>query len=223
MIEENTESIKPSFEPQERVSWDDFFMEIALTASKRTACIFHKVASVFVDSNHKIVSIGYNGPSTGDRHCIEVGCAKVHGDPVTGEFKRCRGAHSEVNGIINSGDTTRLKGSTLYITTFPCYDCMKALNNVGVKRIVYYKEYLRILDGTDGTKRVAEMEAWELAGRRNIKLEKFHDGEEGALKLPNEENLKVKEKVTQSVIPARSTSSGQAPAGIQDKKNKPRW
>lgn len=204
MIEESLQSIKPSFEPQERVSWDDFFMEIALAASKRTACIFHKVASVFVDLNHKIVSIGYNGPSTGDRHCNEVGCAKVHGDPVTGELKRCRGAHSEVNGIINSGDTTRLKGSTLYITTFPCYDCMKILNNVGVKRIVYYKEYLRILDGSDGTKRVAEMEAWELAGRRNIKLEKFHGEEEGALKLPSEENLQVERRVS-------------------DKKNKPRW
>lgn len=194
----------PIFVPQERISWDDFFMEIALAASKRTACLFHKVASVFVDENHKIVSIGYNGPSTGDLHCNEVGCAKVHGDPIDGKMKRCRGAHSEVNGIINSGNTTRLKGSTLYITTFPCYDCMKALNNVGVKRIVYYKEYLRILDGTNGTKKVAEVEAWELAGRRNIKLEKYHDGEELEFKLPNEEVLKPEKK-------------------LKEKKNRARW
>lgn len=166
---------KPKFEKQERLSWDEFFMEIALTASKRVACLYYKVASVFVDENHKIISIGYNGPPTGDRHCNEIGCAKVHGDPVTGEMRRCRGAHSEINAIINSGDTTRLKNSTLYVTTFPCYDCMKALANLGVKRIVYYTEYLRILDGTDGAKKVAEMEAWELAGRKNIKLEKYHD------------------------------------------------
>lgn len=197
-------SQKPNFDPQERISWDDFFMEIALTASKRTACIFHKVASVFVDSNHKIVSIGYNGPSTGDRHCNEVGCAKVHGDPIDGELKRCRGAHSEVNGIINSGDTTRLKDSTLYITTFPCYDCMKVLNNVGVKRIVYYKEYLRILDGSDGTKKVAELEAWELAGRRNIKLEKYNDKRQEELKLPDPETFE-KEKTS------------------LEEKSKPRW
>lgn len=164
---------KKEFQKIDRISWDDFFMEIAVAASKRTACLFHKVASVFVDSNNRIVSIGYNGPSTGDRHCNEVGCAKVHGDPVTGEIKRCRGAHSEINAIINSGDTERLKNSTLYITVFPCYDCMKALANVGVERIVYGKEYLRILDGSDGTKEVAEIEAWELAGRRNIKLEKY--------------------------------------------------
>ena len=196
MNEEKLKSKQPIFEAQERITWDDFFMEIALTASKRTACIFHKVASVFVDSNHKILSFGYNGPSMGDRHCNEVGCAKVHGDPIDGEIKRCRGVHSEVNGMINSGDASRLKGSTLYITTFPCYDCMKALNNVGVKRIVYYKDYLRILDGSDGTKKVAEMEAWELAGRRNIKLEKYHSQKDNELKLPDPDELKVEEKPT---------------------------
>ena len=166
-------SNKEKFVKSDRISWDDFFMEIALTAAKRTACNFHKVASVFVDNNHKIISIGYNGPSTGDDHCNEVGCAKVHGDPITGEFKRCRGVHSEINGIINSDDTRRLKGSTLYITVFPCYDCMKALNNIGVSRVVFYKEYLRILDGSDGTKKVAEPEAWELAEKRGIRLDKY--------------------------------------------------
>ena len=148
-------------------------MEIALTAAKRTACIFHKIASVFVDSNHRIISIGYNGPSTGDQHCNEAGCAKVHGDPETGKFHRCRGAHSEVNAIINAGDTKRLRNSTLFITTFPCYDCMKALNNLGVTRIVYYNEYVRILDGTGGKGRETEDEAWELASTRGMIVEKY--------------------------------------------------
>jgi dCMP deaminase len=181
---------KEKFEKQDRISWDDFFMQIALTASKRTSCIFHKIASVFVDSNHKIISIGYNGPSTGDVHCHEVGCAKVHGNPVTGEMKRCRGAHSEINAIINSGNTARFKGSTLYITTFPCYDCMKELNNLGVTRIVYYKEYMRIVDG--GKRKIAEPEAWELADRRGIILEKYRSVEEKETK--NEVGEKKLEK-----------------------------
>lgn len=164
---------KDHFVKEERLPWDDFFMEVALSTAKRTACIFHKVASVFVDTNNRIISLGYNGPSKGDFHCNEVGCAKVHGDPVTGECKRCRGAHSEINGIINAGDSKRLRGSTLYITLFPCYDCMKALNNVGIARIVYFAEYERILDGSDGTKKVSEPEAFELAKKRGILLEKF--------------------------------------------------
>lgn len=169
---------RPKFQQSKRISWDDFFMEIAYTTAKRVACIYHKVASVFVDENKRIVSIGYNGPVSGDYNCNEVGCAKVHGDPVTGELRRCRGAHSEVNAIINSGDTTRLRGATLYITTFPCNDCMKALVNLGIKRIVYGEEYLRIADGSDGKKTIPESEARESAIRSGIELEKYDKKEE---------------------------------------------
>jgi len=163
-----------TFKEEQRISWDEFFMSVAFTIAKRTACIYHKVGSVFVDEDRKVISMGYNGPSRGDIHCVEVGCAKVHGDPITGEIRRCRGCHSEINAIINSGDTNRLKKSTLYITLFPCYDCMKALNNVGVSRIVYADEYLRIIDGSDGAKKVAEPEARDLANKRGIALEKFN-------------------------------------------------
>lgn len=161
------------FRKRSRLSWDEFFMEIAQSAAKRTACLFHHVASVFVDENHRIISMGYNGPSKNDFHCNEVGCAKVHGDPITGKLKRCRGVHSEINAIINAGDVSKLKNSTLYITVFPCYDCMKAINNVGVKRIVYKEDYLRIIEGTNGKKKEPEHEAHELAEKRGIILEKF--------------------------------------------------
>ena len=161
------------FTKVERIGWDDLFMKMALTISERTACLFHKVGSVFVDNRNRIISLGYNGPVSGDYNCNEVGCAKVHGDPITGEIRRCRGLHSEINGILNSGDPSRLRGSTLYITLFPCYDCMKAIVNAGITRIVYYDEYLRILDGSDGKKSVAEPEARELAGKKGIKVEKY--------------------------------------------------
>jgi dCMP deaminase len=168
------DNTKPKdFIRKERLSWDDFFMQMAITVAERTACLFHKAGSVFVDDHHRIISVGFNGASTGDYHCSEVGCAKVHGDPSTGKLKRCRGVHGEINAIMNAGDTQRLRGSTLYTTLFPCYDCMKALNNVGVKKIIYYEEYLRILDGSDGKKESAEPEAKELADERGILLEKY--------------------------------------------------
>ncbi len=155
-----------------RSSWDETFMMMAKIMAQRTACRHHKVAAIFVDENHKIVATGYNGPTIGDIHCNEVGCAKIDGDPVTGKLKRCRGAHSEINAIMNAGNPMRLRNSTLYATGSPCYDCMKALNNLGVKRIVYYAEYSRIQDGGKGN-RIREDEVWELAKKRKIKLEKF--------------------------------------------------
>ncbi|MGA2667048.1 MAG: dCMP deaminase family protein [Patescibacteria group bacterium] len=185
---------KNNFIKGSRTSWDEFFMKIALTATERVACLFHKVASVFVDENHKIISIGYNGPSVGDYHCNEVGCAKVHGDPITGEIKRCRGVHSEMNAIINAGDTSKLKGATLYITVFPCYDCMKALNNLGIKRIVYLDDYLRVLDGSDGTKKKAEPEARELAIKRGIICEQFRFEEKTKPSKTNITNVTLDKK-----------------------------
>ena len=154
-----------------RLSWDETFMNLALLVAKRSACRFYEVGVVFVDKNKRIISLGYNGPSEGDYHCIEVGCAKIDGDPKTGKIQRCRGAHAEINGIINAQDTRRLRGATLYTTLTPCYDCMKALNNAGIKEIVYFKEYERIKPG--GKETVKEEEIWDLAERRGIKMRKY--------------------------------------------------
>ncbi|MCL5406957.1 MAG: deaminase [Patescibacteria group bacterium] len=170
------QKLPKKFKKKKRLSWDEFFMEITVNASKRTACLFHQIAAVFVDENHRIISIGYNGPSKNDFHCNEVGCAKIHGDPVTGKIRRCRGVHAEINAIINAGDTAKLRGATLYSVTFPCYDCMKALNNLSIKKIVYLNEYLRIVEGSDGKKKEAEPEARELAEKRGILIEKFKKG-----------------------------------------------
>jgi dCMP deaminase len=154
-----------------RLDWDETLMNLAIIASKRTACKFHETGAVFVDNNKRIISIGYNGPTAGDLHCLEHGCAKVDGDPVTGKLRRCRGAHAEVNGIINCQDTKRLRGATIYSVLFPCFDCMKALNNVGIAEIVYYKGYERIKTGGEAFEE--EDESIELANKRNILIRKY--------------------------------------------------
>lgn len=145
-------------------------MGLALIISERTSCKFYAVGVVAVDKNKRIISLGYNGSSEGDDHCIDVGCAKVDG--VNGVYKRCRGIHAEINSIINSSDTTRLKGATIYTTLFPCYDCMKALNNVGISEIVYMEEYQRIKIGGKGKEE--ETESIELARKRKIKIRKYN-------------------------------------------------
>ncbi|OIO51750.1 cytidine deaminase [bacterium (Candidatus Gribaldobacteria) CG_4_10_14_0_2_um_filter_41_16] len=154
-----------------RLSWDETFMNLALLVAQRTACRYHIVGSVFVDANKKIISLGYNGPSEGDYHCTKVGCAKIDGNPVTKKLERCRGVHAEINGIINCQDSKRLRGATLYCTFLPCYDCMKALNNAGIKEIVYNGIYRRIQTG--GEKFEEEHEARDLAERRGIKIRKY--------------------------------------------------
>jgi len=157
-----------------RLSWDEMFMNLAIVTSKRTSCKFHEIGCVFVDQNKRVLSLGYNGPTQGDYNAVEVGCVKVDGDPVDGKLKRCWGCHAEINGIINCQDTTRLRGATLYTATFPCYDCMKALNNAGVKEVVYLEKYERIKTGGEGKEE--ENEAYELADKRGIVLRKYDGG-----------------------------------------------
>lgn len=175
----------PTKEQLSRLSWDEMFINIALMAGKRTSCIYHKVGSVFVDDNHRIISIGYNGPAQGDVNCNEVGCAKVHGDPEKGRLEFCRGIHSEINAISNCQDTNRLRGSTLYVTVFPCYRCMKSLVNVGVKKIVYFDEYLRVEEGTGKKKDSGSVEpgSIELAKKVGIWIEKFDSDEKHIAKI----------------------------------------
>ncbi|MDO9399700.1 MAG: deaminase [bacterium] len=155
-----------------RLSWDELFMNMAILTAERTSCRYVKAGAIYVDKNKRIVSVGYNGPTEGDYHCIDVGCAKVDGDPITKKLERCRGAHAEMNGIINCQDPSRLRGATLYSATFPCYDCMKSLNNAGIKEIIYYTEYKRIKSGGKETEK--ENEAHELADKRNIKIRKYN-------------------------------------------------
>ncbi len=154
-----------------RLSWDETLMNLAILASKRTACKFHETGAVFADKNKRIVSIGYNGPTAGDYHCVDLGCAKVDGDPKTKKLKRCRGAHAEVNAIVNVQDTKRLRGATLYCVLFPCYDCMKILNNVGVKEIVFYRGYERIQTGGEAFEE--ENESTELAEKSGMLIRKY--------------------------------------------------
>jgi dCMP deaminase len=156
---------------EKRLSWDEAFMNIAMVLTRRVSCQVVKTAAVYVDSNHRVISLGYNGPVTGAYNCDEVGCAKINGNPKTKKLERCRGAHAEMNGIINAIDPRALKNATLYCIKFPCFDCVKSLANVGIKEIVYYEKYLRTQTG--GEKFEEETEAEDLVKMRKIKIRKY--------------------------------------------------
>ncbi len=59
----------------------------------------------------------------------------------------------------------------LYTSIYPCYDCLKSLNNAGIKEIVYLGKYERIQTG--GENKEEENEAAELAAKRGIVVRKY--------------------------------------------------
>jgi dCMP deaminase len=112
------------------------FMEFARTASKRATCFRLNVGAVLVANDKEVLSIGYNGPASGEPHCSGVGCAP----PGSG----CqRSIHAEVNalriGLPRVWDVQDML--TLYVTTSPCSGCAQSIIHAGVRRVVYEGEY----------------------------------------------------------------------------------
>ena len=47
------------------ISWDEFFMRVAVAASLRSKDPNTQVGACIADTNHRILSVGYNGTPTG--------------------------------------------------------------------------------------------------------------------------------------------------------------
>ncbi len=158
---------------KKRISWDELFMSIVRLYSKRSACKYYKVGVVFV-RDHRILCAGYNGPPKNEPHCIEVGCAKEdeNGKRLPAGSGLCRGAHAEMNAIVNANiEHVELNGSTVYCTYSSCYDCAKHLIGLGVKEFIFEKEYKE----KEGKK------AMELLKRRGVKVRQFKLGKEARI------------------------------------------
>jgi len=52
-----------------RQDWDHYFMDLADKVSERATCNRKHVGAVIVDSNHRLISTGYNGSAPGAPHC----------------------------------------------------------------------------------------------------------------------------------------------------------
>lgn len=117
-----------------RLSWDEYFLELASKVAERSTCDRALVGCVLVNNKH-ILSTGYNGSPMGQDHCDDVGHLMVDNHCV-------RTIHAEMNAIIQSAlHGTSTLGTTCYVTHFPCINCSKSLLNAGIKRIVYKYDY----------------------------------------------------------------------------------
>lgn len=128
----------------ERPSWDEIWMKIVDVIAERSVCLFYKVAAVVVKSN-QFLSAGYNGPPTGELHCIDVGCARrdEQGNLKTGTGE-CRGCHAELNVLVNAldkGIKDGFKGAVIYCSYSPCHLCAKELVNAGIREYIYKERY----------------------------------------------------------------------------------
>lgn len=139
MINVHTKTLKYPYNFQitkmTRVSWEQYFMNIAKEAATRSTCDRKHVGAV-IARDKTILSTGYNGSIRGMPHCDEVGHLIEDGHCVAT-------IHAETNAILQAAKNgVRLEGSEVFITASPCWNCFKMLANTGIKKI-YYGEFYR--------------------------------------------------------------------------------
>ena len=106
------------------ISWDEFFMSVAIAAQRRSKDPNTQVGACIASTNHRILSVGYNGtPSALNDDFFPWGTSD---DPL--QDKHNYVVHAEANAVLNyRGSLKDLEGSTVYVTLFPCHDCAKII------------------------------------------------------------------------------------------------
>ena len=152
------------------ISWDEYFMGIALLSAMRSKDENTQVGACIVNSENKILSLGYNG--------MPIGCSdsempwKRSGAPLDTKYMFV--CHAEFNAILNS-PAPSLKGSKIYTTLFPCNECAKAIIQSGISEIIYLSDKYSGTDSDLAAKRMFDMvgisyRPYEMSGN-NITIE----------------------------------------------------
>lgn len=122
-----------------RPSWDEYFMHFAEESATRSKDTNTQVGACIVKDN-RVLSLGYNGAP----HAFpddEVPTCRDTTMPLEKQ-KYPYMVHAELNAILNyHGSLRDFNDATIYVTHSPCFECAKALAQVGIKEVVYRKEY----------------------------------------------------------------------------------
>ncbi|MCQ2969635.1 MAG: dCMP deaminase family protein [Clostridium sp.] len=134
---------------KEYLSWDDYFMAVALLSGKRSKDPSTQVGACIVNKNNIIESIGYNG--------FPKGCSddefpwEREGDTLNTKYAYV--VHAELNAILNCKGKD-LSGCRIYVALFPCNECAKAIIQSGIKEVVYLSDKYANTDIVKASKRM---------------------------------------------------------------------
>lgn len=137
---------------QDYLSWDEYFMGIALLSAGRSKDSNTQVGACIVSEENKILSVGYNGMPTG---CNDDEMPWER-EGETLETKYPFVCHAELNAILNRS-TGSLQNARIYVSLFPCNECAKAIIQSGIKEVVYMEDKYADTDGVRASKKMFEM------------------------------------------------------------------
>ena len=126
-----------------RPSWDEYFLELIESISKRATCNRGRSGCVIV-KDRQILATGYVGSAKGLPHCDDVGhlMKKVLNEDGSVSEHCVRTIHAEQNAICQAAKFgISLNGATIYVNMTPCRVCTMLIINCGIKRVVCARKY----------------------------------------------------------------------------------
>jgi len=126
---------------EERMTRETYYLTVLEAVRQRSTCDRGKAGAIIVKEG-RIITTGYVGAPTGMPHCEDNGHLIEFHSPEPGFSpgltKHCiRTVHAELNAILQAADFgISIRGATMYCTMFPCFECAKAIVNVGIKEII---------------------------------------------------------------------------------------
>lgn len=132
----------------DRVTKDNYYLDIAETVAERSTCLRRRFGAIIV-KNDVIISTGYNGAPRGRKNCTDMGtCIRNKlGIPRGERYELCRSVHAEANAII-AAPREQMLGATLYMVcvspetgeiiqgTSSCMMCKRMVINAGISQVV---------------------------------------------------------------------------------------
>ena len=134
---------------QNYISWDEYFMGVAMLAAQRSKDPNTQVGACIVSKDNIIISTGYNG--------MPKGCSDddFPWNRDGAETKYPYVVHAELNAILNANGRD-LRDSKIYVALFPCNECAKAVIQSGIREIYYLSDKYADTPGTKASKRMLD-------------------------------------------------------------------
>ena len=117
------------------ISWDEYFMGVALLSSKRSKDPSTQVGACVASKENKVVTMGYNGMPVGLSD-DQMPWGREGKDDLDNKYLYV--CHAEFNAILNSN--APVKDCRIYVTLFPCNECAKAIIQSGIKEVIYLED-----------------------------------------------------------------------------------
>ncbi|KAI9675619.1 MAG: Deoxycytidine monophosphate (dCMP) deaminase [Caeruleum heppii] len=166
------EDLNLTNEERLRPSWDQYFMQLASLAARRSNCMKRRVGCVLIREK-RVISTGYNGTPRGIRNCNEGGCSRCNDGMGAGvSLATCLCIHAEENALLEAGRDRIREGAILYCDTIK-------ITQVGISEVVFNQSYSM------------DIETAAIFREGNVRLRQFSPPREGLVDLANTFNLHI--------------------------------